>query len=114
LIKSIDTSQEEKDIFQNIGCCFEEFCKHKSLCINCITLLIFSLIISTIIAMALSTILLGIYGNTQKDIFNPIQRMENMRRLANRNNISIIPEEKSLQIVSQNTTHISILMPYSS
>jgi hypothetical protein len=22
----IDTAQEEKDIFQNIGCCFEGFC----------------------------------------------------------------------------------------
>jgi hypothetical protein len=33
-----------------------------------------------------------------------------MRKLVNRDNTSIIPEEKRLQIVSQNTTHVSIII----
>jgi hypothetical protein len=37
-----------------------------------------------------------------------------MRKLANGDNTSVIPEEKRLQIVSQNNTHVSIVMPCSS
>jgi hypothetical protein len=37
-----------------------------------------------------------------------------MRKLTNGNNASVIPEEKRLQIVSQNATHVSIVMPCSS
>jgi hypothetical protein len=92
----INTVQEEKDIFQNITCCFEGFCKHKCLCINCLTLLVFSLIISTMIAMVLSAILLNAYGNIQEDICSPTQKLNNMKILANGNNASIIPEEKRL------------------
>jgi hypothetical protein len=40
--------------------------------------------------------------------------MDNMRKLANGSNTSIIPEEKRLQIVLQNATHVSIVMPCSS
>jgi hypothetical protein len=113
-IDGIDTNQEEKDTFQNTGCCFEGFCRHKCLFINCIVLLTFSLVILTLIAMVLSAILLGVYGNIQKDICSPIQRLNIMRKLANGDNASIIPEEKRLQIVSQNSTHVLIVMPCSS
>jgi hypothetical protein len=37
-----------------------------------------------------------------------------MRKLTNGNNASIIPEEKRLQIVSQNDTHVSVVIPCSS
>jgi hypothetical protein len=76
-------------------------------CINCLTLLVFSLILSTI---TLSAILLNAYGNIEEDICGPIQRLNNMRKLANGNNAWVIPEEKRLQIISQNDTHISIVM----
>jgi hypothetical protein len=33
-----------------------------------------------------------------------------MRKLVNGDNASVIPEEKRLQIVSQNATHISIII----
>jgi hypothetical protein len=59
--------------------------------------------------MVLSAVLLGAYGNIQDDICSPIQKLNIMRKLAN-----IIPEEKKLQIVSQNDTHVSIIMPCSS
>jgi hypothetical protein len=70
--------------------------------------------ISIIIAIELLVILLNAYGNIEEDICNPIQRINNIRKLANENNASIIPEEKRLQIVSQNSTHVSIVMQCSS
>jgi hypothetical protein len=93
-IDEIDINQEEKNTFQNIRCCFEGFCRYKCLLINCIILLAFSLVISTLIAMVLSAILLGAYGNIQEDICSPIQRLNTMRKLANGDNVPIIPEEK--------------------
>jgi hypothetical protein len=71
--ENLNTVQDEKDILQYIGCCSEGFCKYKCLCINCIQLLTFSLVISILIAMDLSTILLRAYGNIQEYICNPIQ-----------------------------------------
>jgi hypothetical protein len=71
--EDINTVQVEKDIFQNIGCCFEGFCRHKCLCINYLVLLTFSLIISILIVMVLSVILLGSCGNIQEDICSPLQ-----------------------------------------
>jgi hypothetical protein len=114
-IDEIDTNQnqEEKDTFQNTGC-FERFCRHKCLFINCIVLLLFSIIISTILAMVLSAALLAKYGNIKKDIYYPIQKLNTMKKLANGDNACVIPEGKKLQIVSQNDTHVSIVMPCSS
>jgi hypothetical protein len=111
-IDEIGTNQEEKDTFQNTGCCFEGFCRHKCLFIIC-TVLTFSLVISTLIAMVLSVILLRAYGNIQEDIYSPIQKLNIMRKLANGDNFSIIPEEKRLQFVSQNSTRVSIVIPCS-
>jgi hypothetical protein len=64
--------------------------------------------------MSLSAILLGVYGNIQKDISSPIQKLNIMRKLANGDNASVIPEEKRLQIVSQNGIHVSIVILCSS
>jgi hypothetical protein len=107
---NINTVQEEKDILQNIGCCFEGFYRHKCLCINCIILLTFSLVISTLTAMAFSAILLGAYGNIQEDICSLIQKSNIMRKLANGDNTSVISEEKKLQIVSQNAIHVYVML----
>jgi hypothetical protein len=49
--------------------------------------------------MALSAILLNAYGNIEEDICNPIQKLNNTRKLANKNNASVIQKEKRLQIV---------------
>jgi hypothetical protein len=55
-----------------------------------------------------SAALLAKYGNIT------IQRISQARMLSNGENISVIPTEKKLQIISQNETHISIIMPCSS
>jgi hypothetical protein len=114
-VEEIDTDQEEgKDMIQSFYFCFEGFCRHKCLIFNCLALLLFSIVISTILAMVLSAVLLGVYGNIQEDIFSPIQKLNIIRKLANGNNASIVPEEKRLQIVSQNDTHVLVIMPCSS
>jgi hypothetical protein len=48
------------------------------------------------ITMALSAISLNAYGNIEEDIYSPIQRLNNIRKLANGNNTSVIPQEKRL------------------
>jgi hypothetical protein len=63
--------------------------------------------------MVLSAALLAKYGNIRKDICYPIQRLNQVRILSNGENISVIPAEKKLQIIAQNETHISIIMPCS-
>jgi hypothetical protein len=64
--------------------------------------------------MFLSAALLAKYGNIKKDICYPIQKLNQVRMLSNGENISVIPEEKKLQITAQNETHISIVIPCSS
>jgi hypothetical protein len=32
----MDTNQEERNIFQNMGCCFEGFCKQKYIFVSCV------------------------------------------------------------------------------
>jgi hypothetical protein len=64
--------------------------------------------------MILSAALLAKYGNIKKDICYPIQKLNTIKKLANGDDGYIIPEGKRLQIVSQNDTHISIVMPCSS
>jgi hypothetical protein len=64
--------------------------------------------------MVLSAVLLAQYGNIKKDICYPIQKVNQVRMLSNGENINIIPEEKRLQVIAQNETHISIVMPCSS
>jgi hypothetical protein len=58
--------------------------------------------------MVLSAALLAQYGNIKKDICYPIQKINQGRLLSNGENITVIPEEKRLQIIAQNESHISI------
>jgi hypothetical protein len=114
-IEEIDTDQEEEmDMVQSFCFCFEGFCRHKCLIFNCFSLLFFSIVISSILAMVLSAALLAQYGNIKKDICYPIQKVNQGRMLSNGENVSAIPEEKRLQIIAQNETRISIVMPCSS
>jgi hypothetical protein len=99
-IKEIDTNQEENDMVQSFCFCFEGFCRHKCLIFNCLALLLYLIVISTILAMVLSTALLANYGNIKKDICYPIQRINQVRMLSNGENISVIPTEKKLQIIA--------------
>jgi hypothetical protein len=64
--------------------------------------------------MVLSAALLAQYGNIKKDICYPIQKVNQVKMLFNGENVSVIPAEKKLQIIAQNETHISIVMPCSS
>jgi CMP-2-keto-3-deoxyoctulosonic acid synthetase len=66
-----------------------------------LALLLFSIIISIILVIDLSAALLAKYGNIKKDICYPIQRLNQIRMLSNGENISVIPEEKRLQIWMQ-------------
>jgi hypothetical protein len=77
--EEIDTDQEEKDMVQSFCFCFEGFCRHKCLIFNCLALL-FSKIISTILAMVFSAVLLANYGNIKKDICYPIQKINQARK----------------------------------
>jgi hypothetical protein len=101
-------------MIQSFCFCFKGFCRHKCLIFNCFTLLFFSIIISTILSIILSAALLAQYGNIKKDICYSIQRVNQARMLSNGENVSVIPTEKKLQIIAQNETHISIVMPCSS
>jgi hypothetical protein len=75
-IDEIDANQEEKDIVQSFCFCFEGFCRYKCLIFNCLVLLLFSIVISTILAMVfLLAVLLANYSNIKKDICYPIQRV---------------------------------------
>jgi hypothetical protein len=102
--------EEEKGTIQSFRFCFEGFCRHKYLIFNCFALLLFSIVISTLLAMVLSAVLLAQYGNIKKDICYPIQRVNQTRMLSNGENISVIPTEKKLQIIAQNDTHVFIVM----
>jgi hypothetical protein len=46
--------------------------------------------------MVLSAVLLANYNNIKKNIYSPIQRLNPMRKLANGDNASVIPEGKRL------------------
>jgi hypothetical protein len=108
-----DEEQWKRNLLMVQGCCFcfEGFCIYKCLIFNYFALLFFSIVISTILAMVLSAALLAQYCNIKKDICYPIQKLNTGRK---GDSAPIIPEEKRLQIVSQNDTHISIIMPCSS
>jgi hypothetical protein len=64
--------------------------------------------------MVLSAALLAQYSNIKKNIYYPIQKLNQARMLSNGENVSVIPAEKKLQIIAQNKTHISTVMPCSS
>jgi CMP-2-keto-3-deoxyoctulosonic acid synthetase len=59
--------------------------------------------------MILSAALLAKYGNIRKDICYPIQRLNQVRMLSNGENIGVIPTEKKLQIIAQNSNYYAML-----
>jgi hypothetical protein len=69
---------------------------------------------STIIAMTLMAIILMNWGNKEEEICYPVGMKSQYKLLANGEETSTIPAEKKFQIVSQNETHVSIVMPCSS
>jgi hypothetical protein len=71
-------------------------------------MLIISLAIAIVIAMALMAIILMVYGNKEEEICSPINLKFNRRLL--KNGEESLPSGKILQIVSDNGTHVSIVM----
>jgi hypothetical protein len=68
-------------------CCFEGFINHKCLLCTCITMILISLAVATVISMAMMALLLIVRGN---------------RLLSNGEISEVVPPEKKLQIISQN------------
>jgi hypothetical protein len=56
-VEEMDIDQEEIDMVQSFCFWFEGFCRHKCLIFNCFTLLFFSIVILTILAIVLSAAL---------------------------------------------------------
>jgi hypothetical protein len=88
----------------------EEELKRLALC-WCISSIIISLVIATVISIALMAIILMSFGNKEEEIFYPIQKKTSSRLLRNQKETNITGSEKTLQIISQNETHTSIVMP---
>jgi hypothetical protein len=53
------------------------------------------------------------YGNKQEEICQPMQMKTSNKLLSNGEISEVVPPEKKLQIISQNESHISIVMPCS-
>jgi hypothetical protein len=51
------------------------------------------------------------FGNKEEEICYPIQKKTSSRLLRNQKEANITSSEKILQIISQNETHTSIVMP---
>jgi hypothetical protein len=114
-IEKINKEEElkrlEKEEDNKFPCCFEGFMKHKCLLCWCISSIIISLAIATVISIALMAIILMSFGNKEEEICYPIQKKTSSRLLRNQEETNITGSEKTLQIISQNETHTSIVMP---
>jgi hypothetical protein len=77
-------------------CCFEGFIKHKCILCTCITMILISLAVSTIISMAIMVLLLMAYRNKQEEICQPMQMKTSSRLLSNGGISEVIPPEKKL------------------
>jgi hypothetical protein len=77
-IEKINKKEElkrlEKEEDNKFPCCFEGFLRHKCLLCWCISSIIISLAIATVISIALMVIILMSFGNKEEDICNPIQK----------------------------------------
>jgi hypothetical protein len=56
-------------------------------------------------------IILMSFGNKEEEICYPIQKKISSRSLKNQEESNVTSSEKTLQIISQNKTHTSIVMP---
>jgi hypothetical protein len=54
------------------------------------------------------------FGNKEEEVCHPIQKKTSSRLLKNQEETNITSSEKTLQIISQNETHTSIVMPCNS
>jgi hypothetical protein len=59
-------------------------------------------------------IILMSFGNKEEEICYPIQKKTSSRLLRNQEETNITTSKKTLQIISQNETHTSIVMSYNS
>jgi hypothetical protein len=59
-------------------------------------------------------LILMAYGNKQEEMCQPMQIKTSNKLLQNGEISEVAPPEKKLQIVSQNESHVSIVMSYSS
>jgi hypothetical protein len=76
-------------------------------------MILISLAVVTIISTTVMALILMAYGNKQEEICQPMQMKTSNRLLSNGEISEVTPPEKKLQIVSQNESHISIVMPCS-
>jgi hypothetical protein len=105
-LKRLEKAEDNK-----FPCCFEGFMRHKCLLCWCISSIIISLAIATVISIALMAIILMSFGNKEEEICYPIQKKTSSRLLRNQEETNVIGFEKTLQIISQNETHTYIVMP---
>jgi hypothetical protein len=56
-------------------------------------------------------IILLLFGNKEEEICYPIQKKTSSRLLRNQKKSNVTSSEKTLQIIFQNETHTSIVMP---
>jgi hypothetical protein len=56
-------------------------------------------------------IILMLFGNKEEEICYPIQKKTSSRLLKNQEESNITNSKKTLQIISQNETHTSIVIP---
>jgi hypothetical protein len=115
-IEKINKEEEElkrleKKEDNKFSCCFEGFLRHKCLFCWCISNILILLAIATVISIALMAIILMSFANKEEEICNPIQKKTSSKLLKNQEESNITNSEKTLQIISQNETHTSIVMP---
>jgi hypothetical protein len=78
-------------------------------------MILISLAVATIISITVMALILMAYENKRKEICQPMQMKSNDKLLTNGLfSPKVVPLEKKLQIVSQNESHVSIVMPCSS
>jgi hypothetical protein len=63
--------------------CFEGFLRYKCLLYWCISSIVISLIVATVISIALMVIILLSWGNKEEEICSPIPMNTSSRRLSN-------------------------------
>jgi hypothetical protein len=84
-IEKINKEEElkrlEKEEDNKFPCCFEGFIRHTCLLCWCISSIIISLAIATVISIALMAIILMSFGNKEEEICYPIQKKTSSRRL---------------------------------
>jgi flagellar basal body-associated protein FliL len=113
-IEKINKEEElkrlEKEENNKFLCCFEGFMRHKCLLCWCISSIIISLAIAMVISIVLMAIILMSFGNKEEEKCYPIQKKTSSRLLRKQEETNITGSEKTLQIISKNETHTSIVM----